>query len=65
MAAKVAKGQICSGTISKIKFHKECYLCEKFHTFFTSSTECPIFWLWCLTMYYFLLYATILLLQPY
>ena len=64
MAAKVAKGQICSGTISKIKFHKECYLCEKFHTFFKSSTECPI-WLWCLTMYYFLLYATILLLQPY
>ena len=44
MAVKVTKGQICSGTISKIKCHKEYYLCGKFHTFFTNSTECLIFW---------------------
>ena len=44
MAVKVTKGQICSGTISKIKCHKEYYLCEKLHTFFTNSTGCLIFW---------------------
>ena len=44
MAVKVTKGQICSGTISKIKCHKEYYLYGKFHTFFTNSTECLIFW---------------------
>ena len=43
MAVKVTKGQICSGTISKI-CHKEHYLCGKFHTFFTNSTECLTFW---------------------
>ena len=44
MAVKVTKGQICSGTISKIKCHKVYYLCGNFHTFFTNSTECLIFW---------------------
>ena len=45
MAVKITKGQICSGTISKIKCHKEYYLiCGKFHTFITNSTECLIFW---------------------
>ena len=36
MAVKVTKGQICNGTISKIRFHKEYYLCGKFH-------NCPNF----------------------
>ena len=38
MDVKVTKGQIFSGTISKI-CHKEYYLCEKFHAFFTNSTD--------------------------
>ena len=44
MAVKVTKGQICSGTISKIKCHKEYYLYGKFHKIFTNSTVCLIFW---------------------
>ena len=39
MAVKVTKGQIYSRTISKIKFHKEYYLCGKFHTFFTNIAQ--------------------------
>ena len=56
MAVKVTKGQICSGTISKIKCHKEYYLCGKFHTFFTNSTECLIFWT--MPLYYLLAHTT-------
>ena len=33
MAIKVTKGQIFHGTTSKIKRHKEYYLCGKFYTF--------------------------------
>ena len=37
MAVKVTKDQICSGTKSKIKCHKEYCLCGKFHTFLKRS----------------------------
>ena len=33
MAVKVTKGQICSGTISKMECHKEYYLLEIFMLF--------------------------------
>ena len=39
MAVKVTKGQICNGTISKIRFHKEYCLCGKFHNCFTKSAQ--------------------------
>jgi len=38
MAVKVAKGQICNGTISKNKCHQEYYLCRKFHAFMKKRT---------------------------
>ena len=43
MAVKVTKGQICNGTISEIRYHKEYYLCGKFHNCFTKGTKCLIF----------------------
>ena len=51
MAVKATKGQICNGTISKIRFHKEYYLCGKFHNCITKCTKCPIFALCRCTIY--------------
>ena len=43
MAAKVTRGQICDGSVSKNSYHKEYYLFGKFHNCITKCTKCPFF----------------------
>ena len=43
MAVKVTRGKICDGSILKNSYHKEYYLCGKFHNCITKCMKCPFF----------------------
>ena len=57
MAVKVTKGQLSNGTISKITYHGEYYLCGKFHGFMKKCTILPI--LGAMPLYYIALFAVV------